>query len=117
RWLRSPVTGRELMQAYRANALHDAHLEDPEFGYRFLADESKSFGSRCVTGLRGGSAETSSGGQRLGRRKPAGKGGSPARLFMTISCSVNSWPLPRTSYGFRTSPSIGRVKASSTCAR
>ena len=32
------------MQAYRANALHDAHLEDPEFGHRFLADETKSFG-------------------------------------------------------------------------
>src|SRR5699024_12392681 len=44
----------------------------------------RASGSRCVTGLRGGSAETSSGGQRLGRRKPAGKGGSPARLFMTI---------------------------------
>ena len=44
RWLRSPVTGRELMQAYRANALYDAHIEDSESGYRFLADEAKSFG-------------------------------------------------------------------------
>lgn len=43
-WLRSPVTERDLTQAYRANALHDAHLEDPEFGYRFLADEAKSLG-------------------------------------------------------------------------
>ncbi|WP_157502449.1 IS3 family transposase [Leucobacter celer] len=44
RWLRNPVTERDLTQAYRANALHDAHLEDPEFGYRFLADEAKTLG-------------------------------------------------------------------------
>ena len=41
RWLKSPVPARELVQAYRANALHDAHLEDPEFGHRFLADEAR----------------------------------------------------------------------------
>ncbi|MBO1804126.1 DDE-type integrase/transposase/recombinase, partial [Leucobacter ruminantium] len=42
------MTERDLVQAYRANALHDAHLEDPEFGYRFLADEAKSLGeSMC----------------------------------------------------------------------
>ena len=41
RWLKSPVRERELVQAYRANALHDAHLEDPEFGHRFLADEAR----------------------------------------------------------------------------
>ena len=44
RWLKSPVRERELVQAYRANALHDAHLEDPEFGHRFLADEAKQAG-------------------------------------------------------------------------
>ncbi len=42
RWLRSTVTARDLTQAYRANVLHDAHLEDPEFEYRFLADEAKT---------------------------------------------------------------------------
>ena len=44
RWRRSPVTERELTQAYRANALYDAHVEDPEFGYRFLADEARDLG-------------------------------------------------------------------------
>jgi len=39
RWLRSPFTDRQLAEAYLANAIHDAHLDDPEFGYRFLADE------------------------------------------------------------------------------
>lgn len=45
RWLERPVTGAEFEQATRANALFDAHHEDPEFGYRFLADEARSAGS------------------------------------------------------------------------
>ena len=32
RWLAQPVTAAELTQAYRGNALVDAHREDPEFG-------------------------------------------------------------------------------------
>ncbi|WP_200697108.1 hypothetical protein [Streptomyces sp. MBT51] len=34
RWLASPVTDTELAEAYRANALFDAHRDDPEFGHR-----------------------------------------------------------------------------------
>jgi transposase InsO family protein len=41
RWLASPVTDAELVEAHRANALFDAHRDDPEFGYRFLADEAR----------------------------------------------------------------------------
>ena len=44
RWLANPVTESELVQAYRANALFDAHGDDPEFGYRFLADEASDVG-------------------------------------------------------------------------
>ena len=44
RWLADPVTAAELEEAYRANALFDAHREDPEFGYRFLADEAREAG-------------------------------------------------------------------------
>ena len=40
RWLKNPVTDAELAEAYRANALYDAHREAPEFGYRYLADEA-----------------------------------------------------------------------------
>jgi hypothetical protein len=39
RWLNDPVTAGQLDEAYLANAIHDAHCDDPEFGYRFLADE------------------------------------------------------------------------------
>jgi putative transposase len=44
RWLDSPVTDAEWVQAHRANALFDAHRDDPEFGYRFLADEARTEG-------------------------------------------------------------------------
>ena len=44
RWLAHPITARELEQAYLANALFDAHVDDPEFGYRFLADEARDAG-------------------------------------------------------------------------
>lgn len=39
RWLANPITDAELAQAYLANAIFDAHRDDPEFGYRYLADE------------------------------------------------------------------------------
>ena len=44
RWLANPVTDAELVEAHRANALFDAHRDDPEFGYRFLADEAREAG-------------------------------------------------------------------------
>ncbi len=44
RWLAQPVTDTEIEQAHRANALHDAHREDPEFGYRYLHEEAAEAG-------------------------------------------------------------------------
>ena len=41
RWLADPVTDAEWAEAHRANALFDAHRDDPEFGYRLLADEAR----------------------------------------------------------------------------
>ena len=41
RWLANPITDAELAEAYRANALFDAHRVDPEFGYRFLEQENE----------------------------------------------------------------------------
>lgn len=35
-----PITPSEIVEAYRANALFDAHGDDPEFGHRLLADEA-----------------------------------------------------------------------------
>ena len=48
RWLANPVTDAELRAAYRANALFDAHRDDPEFGYRFLLDEARDAGEEMA---------------------------------------------------------------------
>src|SRR5688572_15316869 len=44
RWLACPVTDAEWDDAHLANAVFDAHRDDPEFGYRFLADEVRDEG-------------------------------------------------------------------------
>lgn len=44
RWLADPITAAELEGAHRANALFDAHRDDPEFGYRFLVEEARDAG-------------------------------------------------------------------------
>lgn len=44
RWLAQPFTDAELDEAHVANAVFDAHRDDPEFGYRFLADEVRAAG-------------------------------------------------------------------------
>jgi transposase InsO family protein len=45
-WLRQPISPRELENAYLTNALVDAYDDDPEFGYRLLADELERAGHR-----------------------------------------------------------------------
>lgn len=44
RWLADPVTNAEYVGAQRANALFDAHKDDPEFGYRFLVEQARDAG-------------------------------------------------------------------------
>jgi len=46
RWQQHPVTQAVWVQAHRRNALLNAHREDPEFGYRFLANEARKAGWR-----------------------------------------------------------------------
>lgn len=43
-WLANPVTDQEWEEAHRLNALIDVHRDDPEFGYRYLADEAEEAG-------------------------------------------------------------------------
>ena len=43
-WLRRPIGPRQLEDAYLTNALVDAYGDDPEFGYRLLADELERAG-------------------------------------------------------------------------
>jgi putative transposase len=80
RWLAQPVTTAEVTQAYRANALVDAHRDDPEFGYRFLVDEARAAGEsmaeRTAWRICSGNGWFSAFGKRR-RRGKAGKVGPP----------------------------------------
>ncbi|GAB4102748.1 hypothetical protein GCM10028790_17670 [Micromonospora taraxaci] len=77
RWLARPVTSAEEVAAYRANALFDAHRDDPEFGYRFLVDEARDAGQpmadRTAWRICSGNGWWSA----FGKRKRRGKGGKP----------------------------------------
>jgi transposase InsO family protein len=44
RWLLQPVSDRARAEAHLADALFEAHRDDPEFGYRLLADEARDAG-------------------------------------------------------------------------
>jgi len=46
RWREAPVSEAEWLQAHRMNALINAHRDDPQFGYRFLAAEAARSGWR-----------------------------------------------------------------------
>jgi putative transposase len=44
RWRAIPVSDADRQEAHLVNAIFDAHRDDPEFGYRFLADEVRDAG-------------------------------------------------------------------------
>jgi hypothetical protein len=44
KWRARPCSDRDLEDAHLTNALVDLHADDPEFGYRFLADELQATG-------------------------------------------------------------------------
>ncbi|OZV76738.1 hypothetical protein CA850_26340 [Micromonospora echinospora] len=80
RWQARPVTTAEQVAAYRANALFDAHRDDPEFGYRFLVDEARDAGQpmadRTAWRICSGNGWWSAFGKRR-RRGKGGKAGPP----------------------------------------
>ena len=47
RWKAHPVTDRDWADAHLINAAIDIHHDDPEFGYRFIADELPDRGVRA----------------------------------------------------------------------
>lgn len=46
KWRAEPVCERDLADAHLVNAIVDIHSDDPEFGYRFIADELEAAGHR-----------------------------------------------------------------------
>ena len=57
-------------EAYLANAVFDAHRDDPEYGYRLLADEAREAGQPAVTGRCGGSASANGWWSCFGKKSP-----------------------------------------------
>jgi hypothetical protein len=114
RWRAHPITSAELVEAYRANALFDAHRDDPEFGYRYLVEEARDAGElmaertawRICTNNRWWSV--------FGKKRAKnGKAGPPVHDDRVAT-------LPRTHQmrcGSAISPNTGHERASSTSVR
>lgn len=74
RWLKQPTTESELVEAYRANALFDAHRDDPEFGHRLLADEARDVGEAMSDRTAWKIASQNGWWSAFGKKKARGKG-------------------------------------------
>lgn len=74
RWLKQPITESELVEAYRANALFDAHRDDPEFGHRLLADEARDVGEAMSDRTAWKIASQNGWWSAFGKKKARGKG-------------------------------------------
>ena len=76
RWLKHPVTDRELADAHLANSIYDAHRDDPEFGYQFLADEIRDGGHTACDRTVWRHCAANGWWSRFGKRRPY-KGAKP----------------------------------------
>ncbi len=87
-----PVPDADLVDAYRANALFDAHGEDPEFGYRFLIDEAAEAGEPMAARTAWRICSTNGWWSAFGKPKKgkAGKPGPPVQGLSDFRCN---WPL------------------------
>ena len=77
RWLAQPVTEAEWVRARRANALFDAHREDVEFGYRFLADEARETGQAMADRTAWRICSANGWWSVFGKKKPYSKARTP----------------------------------------
>ena len=88
RWLEASVTDAELEEAFRANALFDAHRDDPEFGYRFLADEARDAGVAMADRTAWKICSDNGWWSSFGKKKRRGKGKKPGPPVHDDLCAV-----------------------------
>jgi HTH-like domain len=50
KWAADPICDRDFHDAHLTNAIIDVHADDPEFGYRFIADELEQGGHEVSEG-------------------------------------------------------------------
>ncbi len=88
RWLEQPVTDADLEEVYRANALFDAHKDDPEFGYRFLVDEARDAGGSMAERTAWKICSDNRWWSAFGKKKARGKGKKPGPPVHDDLCAV-----------------------------
>jgi putative transposase len=87
RWLADPIMSSEVVEAYRANALFDAHRDDPEFGHRLLADEARVAGEAMADRTAWRIASSNGWWSAFGKPK-RGKGRRPGPPVHDDLCAV-----------------------------
>jgi putative transposase len=105
-WLAGPVTDAEWSQAHRANAIFDAHRDDPEFGYRFLAGEARQAGQALAERTAWRICADNGWWSRFGKKSATPRPPAPARLPMVIA--IVSW-IERTYHRRRRESTLGRL--------
>lgn len=116
RWLAAPVTDAERVEAFRANALLDAHRDDPEFGYRFLVDEPDSAGEPMAPRTAWRICSDNRWWSAFGKRK-RGKNGMTGPPVHDDLVKRDFPPMRQINCGSAISPNTAPVRASSTCVR
>ena len=120
RWLADPVTDAERgVAAHRANALFDAHRDDPEFGYRFLADEAREAGEPMADRTAWRICSDNGWWSVFGKKKPDGKNAQARRRRRTTTSLERVFTAAAAKHAVArpTSLSTRPRKASCTCAR
>jgi hypothetical protein len=119
RWLANPVTEADWVAAHRAKALFDAHHDDPEFGYRFLADEAREEGQAMADRTAWRICSTNGWWSVFGAKR--GRNGKKKRKPATPAfddlVKRNFTAAQQNTLCWSTSPSTGPARASSTSAR
>lgn len=87
RWLAAPVAAAVVVEAYRANALFDAHRDDPEFGHRLLADEARNAGEAMADRTAWRICADNDWWSTFGKKR-AKKGKAPGRAVQDDLCTV-----------------------------
>ncbi len=99
RWQSDPISDRDWDDAHLTNAIVDIHRDDPEFGYRFIADELCRAGHDVGEGRVHRLCREHKIWSTTTRRADAPAARSPDQRSTTIWSTGTSAPLPRASPG------------------
>lgn len=90
RWFACPVNDAELTEAYRANALFDAHRDDPGFGHRFLLDKARTAGEAMAERTARKICRDNGWWSAFGKRRSRGKNAKAGPLRRPAAADLHS---------------------------